>query len=92
MSHKNLCTGYVVAPSEPEATDPYEAAEALQTFTARIAAIATVAASGETDTLPRHLHAELLGLLADVAKQANEAAEALTVSLADWLNRAEGTR
>ncbi|MEC5405092.1 hypothetical protein VOM14_05820 [Paraburkholderia sp. MPAMCS5] len=89
MLRNHPCTAFVGAPSMPEAADPYEAAESLQTLVARLAAIATIAASSEADTLTRHLHAELLGLLAELAQEANEAAEELTESLTGWLNRTE---
>ncbi|ANB73773.1 hypothetical protein AYM40_16460 [Paraburkholderia phytofirmans OLGA172] len=92
MRHERLCTGYIGAPSPFEAIASHDAAEHLQTAIARVAALATVAASGETDFLPRHLHAELLRLLAELAQSANDAADELLESLAEWPSSVESRR
>jgi hypothetical protein len=89
---KHLCCRYVGAASSLEAVDPYEAAESLQTLAGRVAALATLAASGEPNLLPGNLHSELLGLLAELAQTANDAAEELAESLAAWLNRTGGLK
>ena len=83
---------YLGAQSAISTDDSYEASERLQSLIARVAVLATIAASGETELLPATLRGEFSGLLCELAHEAYDAAEELTESLAGWLNRIEGLR
>jgi hypothetical protein len=87
---EQLHSGYVGAPSPVEA-DPYETVEHLKVLIGHVAALATLAACGDTQMLPGQLGKACLDMLAETALQADELAEELVDSLADWLNRREGT-